>query len=120
MRAATARKYLEVGQMVMGQDPAERQVAAGLAVLAAIAASDAICGSDLGEYARGQDHDQAPDLLRTIRPDGADLARHLARVLDHKPSAHYGTSYLTPELVTAMLHHADALVAAMNARLGRS
>lgn len=44
VRAATARKYLEVGDLVHGEpdDPAERQVAGGLAVLAAIAASDAI------------------------------------------------------------------------------
>ena len=113
VRAATARKYLEVGQLVMGEDPAERQVAGGLAVLAAIAASDAICGSVLGEYARGQDHDLAPDLLTTVRPDGPDLARHLGRVLEHKSIAHYGTTYLTAEVVTSMLHHAAELVRAM-------
>ena len=101
----------------MGQDPAERQVAAGLAVLAAVAASDAICGTAIGVYARGEDHGQAPDLLRTIRPDGDALARHLVRVLEHKPNAHYGTSYLTADVVQSMLHHADALVRAMDARL---
>ena len=114
VRAATARKYLEVGQVVMGQDPAERQVAGGLAVLAAIAASDAICGQVLGEYARGQDHDQAATLLETVRPNGAELAKHLARVLEHKPNAHYGTTYLTAEVVESMLYHAEQLVAAMD------
>lgn len=117
VRAGTARKYLEVGELVVGEDPAERQVAGGLAVLAAIAAGDAICGVELGEYARGQDHDQAPELLRSVRPDGVELARHLARVLEHKPNAHYGTTYLTAELVESMLRHARALVEAMNARL---
>ncbi|RMI12913.1 hypothetical protein [Cellulomonas triticagri] len=113
VRAATARQYLQVGELVIGEDPAERQVAGGLAVLAAIAASDAICGTALGEYARGKDHDLAPDLLKTIRPDGPDLARHLGRVLEHKPTAHYGTTYLTAETVASMLHHAGALVVAM-------
>lgn len=117
VRADTARKYLEVGELVMGADPAERQVAAGLAVLAAIAAGDAICGSALGEYARGQDHDEAPDLLKTVQPDGLELAKHLAKVLAQKPNAHYGTSYLQPDTVRSMLHHAQSLVSAMNARL---
>lgn len=117
VRAATARKYLEVGQLTLGGDPAERQVAGGLAVLAAIAAGDAICGLELGEYARGQDHDQAPQLLKTVRPDGSELAKHLGRVLEQKPNAHYGTTYLTAELVNSMLRHAAALVDAMDARL---
>lgn len=117
VRAASARRYLEVGEVVIGADPADRQVAAGLAVLAAVAAGDAICGSALGEHARGQDHGQSADLVRTVRPDGADLARHLARVLEHKPNAHYGTTYLTPETVQAMLHHARELVDAMDRRL---
>lgn len=116
VRAGTACKYLEAGQAVMGQDPAERQVAAALAVLAAIAASDAICGRALGEYARGQDHDQAGDLLKGVRPDGPALAKHLARVLEHKSNAHYGTSYLTPDIVESMLNHAEQLVSEMNAR----
>lgn len=117
VRAATARKYLEVGDLVMGEDAAERQVAAGLAVLAAIAAVDAICGKALGVHAQGQDHDQAPELLRTVKPDGPDLAKHMGRVLEHKPVAHYGTAYLTAETVGSMLHHARELVNAMDARL---
>lgn len=117
VRAATARKYLEVGELVVGEDPAERQVAGGLAVLAAIAAGDAICGRTLGTYARGQDHDQAAELLGTVRPDGADLAKHLGRVLEHKPSAHYGTTYLSLETVESMLYHAKELVTAMDRHL---
>lgn len=116
VRAATARTYLEVGDLVIGSDPAERQVAAGLAVLAAIAAADAICGAELGYYARGRDHDQAPDLLSSILPDGPALAKCLTRVLEHKPSAHYGTSYLTDDTVRSMLRNASLLVAGLATR----
>jgi hypothetical protein len=119
VRAATARKYLEVGELVMGSDPAERQVAGGLAVLAAIAASDAICGAVLGHAAQGPDHDQASDVLGTVKPDGAALAKHLTRVLQHKPVAHYGTTYLTDETVRSMLHHASGLVTALDAHVRR-
>ncbi len=58
----------------------ETHVAAALAVLAAIAATDAICGLSLGRYSRGQDHDSAADLLapstwptRNSRPNSEKL-----------------------------------------------
>ncbi len=117
VRAATARKYLEVSELVLGEELAERQVAGGLAVLAAIAASDAICGIALGVNARGQDHDQAPELLRTVQPDGPELAKRLAHALEHKAVAHYGTSYLSDATVRSMVRQATSLVDAMDARL---
>lgn len=114
-RAATARKYLEIGELVHDGEPDEppsRQVAAGLAVLAAIAASDAICGSRLGIAPQGQDHGQAVSVLADTQPDGQVLATHLRRVLDHKASAHYGTTYLNGDTVAGMLRHARLLVEA--------
>lgn len=116
VRAVTARKYLEVGDLVQGEpdDPAERQVAGGLAVLAAIAASDAICGSVLRECPQGQDHRQAEAVLATIRPGGKELARHLGYVLAEQSTAHYGTTYLNRDTVVSMLHHARALVDAID------
>ncbi len=65
-------------------------VAAGLAVLAGIAASDAICGIRLGYLHRGEDHHGAEDLLRTATPDGDKLATVLGRLLSVKDAAHYG------------------------------
>jgi hypothetical protein len=79
-------------------------VAAGLAVLAAIAASDALCCRFLGEMARGQNHRDAVDLLATVRFGTGDekerskrsklLASSLATVLDLKDVSHYGTTLL--------------------------
>ena len=65
-------------------------VAAGLAVLAGIAASDAICCARLGYRHRGENHRDAADVLQQATPDGAELAKHLLRLLDLKDAAHYG------------------------------
>src|SRR5215475_6506606 len=91
-RLRTARAYLEVAGLVL--DERERNeylnVAAGLAVLAGIAASDAICCARLRSVHRGKNHRDAADLLRQATPDGPELARTLLRLLDLKDEAHYG------------------------------
>lgn len=115
-RATVARRYLEVAELVMGEDPADRQVAAGLAVLAAIAASDALCGAVLGQAPQGQDHAEATRVLAKVRPDGGQLATHLRSVLNEKSNAHYGTSYLSVGVVNRMLRDARAIVDALALR----
>ncbi|HVB41960.1 MAG TPA: hypothetical protein VNF47_04550 [Streptosporangiaceae bacterium] len=65
-------------------------VAAGVAILAGIAASDTICGIRLGRMHRGDDHHGAEELLRTATPDGPKLAADLRRLLSLKDAAHYG------------------------------
>jgi hypothetical protein len=86
-----ARAYLETAELVANE---RRQgfsnVTAGLAVLAGIAASDAICCVRLGRYHRGDDHRRATELLETATPDGRDLAVRLERLLGLKDTAHYG------------------------------
>jgi hypothetical protein len=89
LRYATA--YLEIAELVLGDDRAEMPgVAAGLAVLAGIAASDAICARRLGEIHRGESHREAGRLLRDATPDGKALAGTLLKLLDIKDEAHYG------------------------------
>jgi len=119
VRASTARKYQEVAELVMGEDPAERHVAGGLAVLAAIAASDAICGASPQECARDQDHSRAADLLATVDPNGRELAVRLRKVLDEKSAAHYGASFLSPQQSSYMVRHARSLVDSMEGYVGR-
>jgi hypothetical protein len=91
-RLSTARAYLDVADSVLEEhtDDEYFNVAAGLAVLAGIAASDAICGFRLGRVHRGDDHRGAADLLRTATPDGPKLATVLGRLLSLKDAAHYG------------------------------
>jgi len=65
-------------------------VAAGLAVLAGIAGSDAICARRLGAIHRGDDHRGAAALLEQSTPDGKKLANTFLRLIDIKDEAHYG------------------------------
>ncbi len=115
MRARVARTYLDVARLAVDEDDAHRQVAAGLAALAAIAAADALCGHRTGERYAGPDHARAGDLLERTQPDGADLARHFRAVIRDKSTAHYGTEYLTTDKVMAMLRHTQHLVDALGA-----
>lgn len=91
-RFRTARAYLETASSVLEERDRDEylNVAAGLAVLAGIAASDAICCVRLGCRHRGEGHRSAADLLRRATPDGAELAQTLLRLLDLKDAAHYG------------------------------
>jgi hypothetical protein len=91
-RFKTARAYLEVAELVLGERDRDEylNVTAGLAVLAGIAASDSICCARLGRRHRGDDHRRATEMLRSATPDGNELAAILSRLLDVKDAAHYG------------------------------
>jgi hypothetical protein len=100
-------------------------VAAGVAVLAAIAAADALCCHLLGERSRGQDHRQAIELLEQVRYGAAsptvqtsqvrELGQALATALDVKDESHYGTRMLTHEQVVRVMRAAEKLVVAARA-----
>ena len=90
-RLATARAYLEIAELILGDERSEFSgVAAGNAVLAGIAASDAICGKGLKKVFRGEDHRQAAELLEEAFFDGPKCKKTLLRLLDLKDAAHYG------------------------------
>ena len=113
-RAAIARAYLESSELI-NAERAElkdeyRSVAAGLAVLAGIAASDAICGRRLGKIHRGEDHRGATDLLRAAVPDGKGLAMKLARLLDMKDEVHYGIYFVSGRKAADAIRAARVLV----------
>ena len=77
-RLAHAKKFLEVAQLVAGDNVEEsHSVAAALAVLAGIAASDAACCAALGRRSRSQNHHDAEALLSEITPDGRQAAERL-------------------------------------------
>ena len=97
-------------------------VAAALAVLAAIAASDALCCALLGDRSRGQDHREAADLLAQVRfgegnaeaqsKRANELAAALAGALDVKVESHYGTKALGVDQVRRGMRAANRLVSA--------
>jgi hypothetical protein len=84
-----ARKYLEVAELVLGEDLVDATVATGNAVLAAIAAADAICCAVAGQMHRGADHRAAAAHLQRVSGDPR-LAGLLRDVVDLKDQSHYG------------------------------
>ncbi|MEY3452853.1 MAG: hypothetical protein EBZ46_08595 [Actinobacteria bacterium] len=86
-------------------------VAAALAVLAGIAASDAACCARLGRRARGQDHREVRRLLTTVHPGGVEMMKHLDALLAAKDDAHYGANVMTAAKATALVGRAARLVA---------
>jgi len=91
LRLRSARAYLEVAELILGEDREEfAGVAAGNAVLAGIAGADAICGRGLKKRFRGEDHRQGAELLGEASQDGAKNKVTLLRLLDLKDQAHYG------------------------------
>lgn len=112
VRLRTAQAYLEVGVLVLDdKDRVEMPgVAAGLAVLAGIAASDAICARRLGAIHRGEDHRGAAALLQEATPDGKKLANTFLRLVDIKDEAHYGLIIVAPRKARDAVRWARQLV----------
>lgn len=92
-RLRSARAYLEAADLILADDREEfAGVAAGNAILAGIAAADAICCKGLEKCFRGEDHRQAAELVRTASDNGVLHKKILIRLLDLKDAAHYGFS----------------------------
>jgi hypothetical protein len=111
VRHGQARAFLDVAELV-GSDPdevASPGVAAALAVLAGIAASDAACCATLGRRCRAQDHREALSLLRQVA-GGDRMAQDLRRLLDVKDGAQYGMVYVSHQRATAAVKQARRLV----------
>ncbi|MEO7555840.1 MAG: HEPN domain-containing protein [Acidimicrobiales bacterium] len=92
--AAHVRAYVKKADEYLAAATSEldngRSIAAtSLAIHAAINAADAVTGVRLGTRAAGQDHDRVLDLLREAGKDGAEVERHLARLLPLKTKTEY-------------------------------
>ncbi|UZN02189.1 hypothetical protein [Cellulomonas sp. S1-8] len=98
----------------MVDEPEYAQVAAALAVLAGIAAADAVCGHALGQYSRAQGHREAIDLLTSV---DETLAKQLGLLLAQKDNAHYSPRAMSAVTVTQLVRAAGHLVEQMDARL---
>lgn len=119
-RARAAAAYLEVAELVVDDDSAAMPgVAAGLAVLAGIAASDAICARRLGLIHRGDDHRAASGLLATATHDGAKLSQVFRRLVDIKDEAHYGLTVVSSRKARDAVRSAQILVARATEELER-
>lgn len=112
-RRRSAIAYLEVAELVLDDEERVEMpgVAAGLAVLAGVAGSDAICARRLGEIHRGDDHRSAAALLEQATPDGKRLAATFLRLIDIKDEAHYGISVASPRKARDAVRWATQIVA---------
>jgi hypothetical protein len=106
-RRDVGAKYLEVAELAATEDGEAINVCVGLAVLAGIAAADAICISAMGHHYSGSDHAAAADLLGRV---DKDLARKLRSLISFKPGAYYGNALLTSAQRASALGAARALV----------
>ncbi len=112
-RRTIAQKYLEVADLVATEDGTAINVCVGLAVLAGIAAGDAICISATGERYAGQDHMAAAELLERV--DSA-LGSRLRQLVELKPGSHYGEQLLDADDRKTALRATQALVRAATER----
>jgi hypothetical protein len=94
-------------------------VADGVAVLAGIAAADALCAKRLQLIHRGDDHRAAAELLSQATPDGPKLSATFKRLIDLKDEAHYGLTLIPPNKARTACRWARILVARANEELER-
>ena len=121
VRRRAAEAYLEVADLVLAEkgQTAMPSVAAGLAVLAGIASSDAICARRLGQIHRGDDHRAAAALLTQAVPDGNKLASTFLRLIDIKDDAHYGLVIVPASKARSAVRWAQQLVSRAQQELER-
>ena len=81
-----------------------------LAVLAGIAAGDALCGKVLGHYSRGQRHDDAANLIQSIQPGGARLASKFRQLVAYKDEAQYAPKTMGASSAKAAVRQAADLL----------
>ena len=112
-RLKQAQVYLTVADLVMSKEPGEEAtVATANAVLAAIAAADAICCSAAGSRFRGADHRGAADHLEQVTNE-KKLASLLRDVIDLKDGGHYGLTNVQVTRATSAVRKAGPAPAAV-------
>jgi hypothetical protein len=111
-RRDQARSFIDVADVVLAEPATQNEthVAAALAVLAAIAATDAICGRALGRYSRGQDHTQAIQLLKTLDLPDPTLPEKLRRILAAKDNVHYSPALVSKTEARRLVRLAHTIV----------
>jgi hypothetical protein len=94
-RLKEARVYLAMAELAGSGNAAENKVAGSNAILAGIAAADAICGLVLGERSAGDDNAQAITLLKKAIHPSTKAATSLKRLLTQKTPVQYGADAIS-------------------------
>lgn len=112
-----AKAYLTAAELMLDDlESDESTVATGNAVLAAIAAADAMCCALAGQRPRGENHRCAADFLEEVTGDKA-LGGRLRDAIDLKESGHYGSSNVTDARANRAVRAAKALITAAEERV---
>lgn len=116
-RLRQAQLYLEVANLVASDEPGEQAtVATANAVLAGIAAADAICCAIAGQRYRGDDHRRAAEYLGQVTGDVA-CAGALRDLIDLKDASHYGVRNVQVRNAKRAVRKATQLVEAAADRI---
>jgi len=116
-RLQHAKLYLEVAELVLSESGSEATVATGNAVLAGIAAADALCCALAARRYRGADHREAADFLGDVSGNKA-LAKALGDLIDLKDQAHYGIDNVRLRRAGTAIRRAKVLVDAAEREVG--
>ena len=107
-RLDIAREYQELAHAKSESDSgATRNAIAGNAILAGIAAADAICCMRLGERSTSSDHSDAVVLLAKVDPV---MAQKLSTLIGSKSASHYGENFIGSESLKSCLRAMDQLI----------
>ena len=115
-RLNEARLYLAAAELLDLGASAENKVAGSNAILAGVAAADAICGLVLGERSSGDDHAQAVTLLRRATHPSTKAANSLRRLLTRKTPVQYGTDAISASDASDLIAWARDIEAEAEAR----
>jgi hypothetical protein len=111
-RLRQAKKHLEVAELVAGEasSSGSANAATSSAVLAGIAASDAVCCHALGKRSRSEDHRDAVELLNQVTSGGPQAANDLSLLLGLKDESQYGFGDIAATKLRRALRRASSLV----------
>jgi hypothetical protein len=115
-RLREAHAYLATAERLEPGSAAENKVAASNAILAGIAAADAICGLVLGERSSGDDHMQAFNLVKRATQPSTKAANSLKRLLTQKTPVQYGADAISASDTTNLIKWARDVVDEADAR----
>jgi len=113
-RCERARGFLDAARVIDARPEADANACVSNAVLAGIAAGDAICAAALGEISASQNHADAADLLATV---DRDLGRKLASLIGLKAQSQYGAELISAANRRVAVRYAAVLVEAAVARV---
>ncbi|MHB8274127.1 MAG: hypothetical protein ACYDC9_05095 [Dermatophilaceae bacterium] len=113
MRAGEALEHLALAEIYQpGDSPAARKASGSSAVLAAIAAADAVCCGRVKRRSADTGHAAAVELLRQVSPEGPALAKALSVAIKLKTAMQYGTDNVSESEHTRLMRAAERLVRA--------